>query len=175
MNAEQFIISLFKEQTARQDVARNEVLTKIGSTENRLYYVHEGLVCAFYINDGEEQVIRFGYQGSIMNALPSFFGGRPSELEIRAVRSSLVSSISRTEFLELSRTAELSEAYIDLLELFTIQQMEREFDLLTASPAERLERVRARSPQLFQEVPLKYIASYLRMTPETLSRIMSKS
>jgi hypothetical protein len=65
--------------------------------------------------------------------------------------------------------------YIQLLELFSVQQMEREIDLLTTSPAERIARVRERSPQLFQEVPLKYIASYLRMTPETLSRMISKS
>jgi CRP/FNR family transcriptional regulator, anaerobic regulatory protein len=52
-----------------------------------------------------------------------------------------------------------------------VQQMQRELDLLTASPIERYRRVIARSPQLFQEVPLKYIADYLRMTPETLSRL----
>ena len=51
------------------------------------------------------------------------------------------------------------------------QQMERERDILTSSPLERYKRVLARSPQLFQEIPNKYIASYLRMTPETLSRI----
>jgi CRP/FNR family transcriptional regulator, anaerobic regulatory protein len=57
------------------------------------------------------------------------------------------------------------------MESLIVQQIEREVDLLTASPTERLARVLKRSPNLFQEVPLKYIASYLRMTPETLSRI----
>jgi hypothetical protein len=50
-------------------------------------------------------------------------------------------------------------------------QVAREIDLLTDSPTMRLERILKRSPQLFNEIPLKYIASYLRMTPETLSRI----
>jgi CRP/FNR family transcriptional regulator, anaerobic regulatory protein len=58
-----------------------------------------------------------------------------------------------------------------MLETLLTQQIEREVDLLTASPTERLSRVLKRSPNLFQEVPLKYIANYLRMTPETLSRI----
>jgi len=61
--------------------------------------------------------------------------------------------------------------YIALLETLVVQQMERELDLLTPSPLGRLARVQQRSPHLFQEIPLKYIASYLRMTPETLSRI----
>jgi lipocalin len=54
------------------------------------------------------------------------------------------------------------------------QQIEREKDILTASPRERYLRVLKRSPQLFQEIPDKYIANYLRMSPETLSR-MKKS
>jgi hypothetical protein len=57
------------------------------------------------------------------------------------------------------------------MEMVITQQIEREIDLLTVSPTERLKRVLERSPNVFQEVPLKYIASYLRMTPETLSRL----
>jgi CRP-like cAMP-binding protein len=61
--------------------------------------------------------------------------------------------------------------YSVLLEQLVLQQMEREQDLLITSPVERYQRVLERSPMLFQEVPHKYIAAYLRMSPETLSRI----
>jgi CRP-like cAMP-binding protein len=57
------------------------------------------------------------------------------------------------------------------MEQLIYQQLEREKDLLTSSPTERYAKVKQRSPQLFQEIPHKYIASYLRMTPETLSRL----
>ena len=63
------------------------------------------------------------------------------------------------------------QQYQILLEELFAQQIEREIDILTHSPVERYKRVLERSPQLFQEIPAKYIASYLRMTPETLSRI----
>ncbi len=55
--------------------------------------------------------------------------------------------------------------------MLTLQQLEREIDILTKSPKERYERVLRRSPQLFQEIPNKHIANYLRMSPETLSRL----
>ena len=56
---------------------------------------------------------------------------------------------------------------------FTVTSLlDRELDLLVASPAERYKRVLQRSPRLFQEIPHKYIASYLRMAPETLSRLL---
>jgi len=58
-----------------------------------------------------------------------------------------------------------------ILENLVLQQMEREVDILTNSPKERYNRVLKRSPKLFQEVPNRYIANYLRMSPETLSRL----
>ena len=72
----------------------------------------------------------------------------------------------------MSKTTERLLTYNQLLKELMATFYEREVDLLTSSPAERLERVRKRSPQLFQEVPHKYIASYLRMSPETLSRML---
>lgn len=53
-----------------------------------------------------------------------------------------------------------------------VGEINRELNLLINSPKERLERLLARSSQVFQEIPAKYIASYLRMAPETLSRLM---
>ncbi|WP_338126498.1 hypothetical protein [Tenacibaculum piscium] len=67
---------------------------------------------------------------------------------------------------------ECEAIWMRLLESFMYQQIEREIDLITYSPQKRFNRVFKRSPQLFQEIPQKYIASYLRMTPETLSRIL---
>ena len=61
--------------------------------------------------------------------------------------------------------------WTQILENLVIQQMEREIDILTNSPKERYLRVLKRSPQLFQEIPNKHIANYLRMSPETLSRL----
>ncbi|MNY13906.1 hypothetical protein D3C86_1470610 [compost metagenome] len=64
-----------------------------------------------------------------------------------------------------------TQLWARLMEDLVVQQMEREIDLLTTAPKTRYERVLARSPQLFQQIPNKYIASYLRMSPETLSRL----
>ncbi|MCH5717306.1 cyclic nucleotide-binding domain-containing protein [Niabella hibiscisoli] len=61
-----------------------------------------------------------------------------------------------------------------MLEGLVVQQIEREKDLLIQSPRERYERVLKRSPQLFQEVANKYIAAYLRMSAETLSRLKKR-
>ena len=63
--------------------------------------------------------------------------------------------------------------WIGVLENLVLQQMEREIDLLTTAPRERYLRVLGRSTALFQEIPHRYIANYLRMSAETLSRLKS--
>ena len=91
---------------------------------------------------------------------------------MEALRKTTVRSLPRATLdAFISQSQEATAGYAALLEAQLTQQIEREYDLLTPSPTERLARVLARSPQLFQEAPLKYIASYLRMTPETLSRV----
>lgn len=154
------------------DLARNEYLKVSGSVDRNLYYVQEGSLRLFMIREFEEHTIRFAYTGNFFAALDSFITGRPSELYIQAIKRSQVKVLSRARFMEVvQRSPEHSALWTQVLELTIVQQLEREQDILTSSPTERYERVMQRSPQLFQEIPHKYIASYLRMTPETLSRI----
>lgn len=151
---------------------RNAYLNLRGSTDTNLYYIKKGSLRVFLLDGGEEHTIRFGYQHNIIVSLDAFLSGRPSELYIQAIRKTEVRVLLREDFLRfVDYSPENSRLWQSILEQLVYQQFEREIDLLTASPADRYKRVLARSPQLFQEIPAKYIASYLRMTPETLSRI----
>jgi len=153
-------------------ISRGEFLVKEGEVERNLYLIVSGAVRVFYLSEFEEQTVRLGYEGSLINSLSSFIKGTPSEFYIEALRKTTFKLISRDQILQLANedNASLSQ-YISLLEGLVTQQIDREIDLLITSPSERLSRVLERSPHLFRHIPLKYIASYLRMTPETLSRI----
>ncbi len=151
---------------------RNDFL-KIGeTTDTNVYYVVGGCLRIFVLDEVEEHTIRFGYQGNIIAALDSFLTGKPSDLYIQALRKTELKIISKPTFNTLVAASIENRVYWQqTLEALVVQQMERELDLLISSPIERYLRVMKRSPHLFQEVPHKYIASYLRMTPETLSRV----
>jgi CRP/FNR family transcriptional regulator, anaerobic regulatory protein len=153
-------------------INKSHYLIYEGSIERDIYIIIDGAVHAFFNNDGIDISIRFGYKGSIITSLPSLLSGKPSDLSIQAIRKTRIIKIPSTLFYQaVSMNSELNDVYKAMLEDLVCQQLEREIDLLTASPTERYERVLKRSPMLFQEIPAKYIASYLRMTPETLSRI----
>ena len=158
--------------TKNLQLKRKEYLKVKGSTDTNLYFVVNGSLRIFIEDDFEEHTIRFGYQGSFIAALDSFISEQPSPFYIQALKKCELKVIPKKIFMDFVTTNE--EAFTlwqKINELLIYQQLEREIDILTASPLERYKRVLKRSPQLFQEIPGKYIASYLRMTPETLSRV----
>jgi CRP-like cAMP-binding protein len=151
---------------------RGDFLIREGEIERYVYCIENGAVRAFYVGEQEEFTIRFGYPGSVLNSIGSFITGSPSEFFIQALRATTAKRIARSMYFEfIEHSQKTLHDHSLLLANVVVTQMEREIDLLTYSPIQRYKRVLQRSPQLFQEIPLKYIASYLRMTPETLSRL----
>jgi len=176
MNPIQILIQKIDEQSLwdKENISlgRKEYLKVKGSIDTNLYYVKNGSLRIYVMDEQEENTIRFGYHDNFIAALDSFISEAPSDLYIQAIKKTTVNIIKKSTFMNLieSSTENLG-IWHKLLGALVYQQMERERDILTSSPKERYQRVLARSPQLFQEIPSKYIASYLRMTPETLSRI----
>ncbi len=151
---------------------RSEYLKVKGSIDTNIYFVEKGSLRVFLVDEFEEHTIRFGYKNNFIASLDSYITGNPSDLYIQALRKTELKVIGKEEFMNfINETPESLQLWYQTLELLIHQQMERERDLLISSPLERYKRVLNRSPQLFQEIPHKYIASYLRMAPETLSRV----
>lgn len=157
--------------TKKITIDRNEYLKVKGSIDTNIYYIESGSVRVFVLDEFEEQIIRFGYKENIVVVLDSFLTGKPSDLYIQAIKKTVIKVITKSQF-EIFLTSENNKnLWIKTMENLILQQMEREVDILTYSPKKRYERVLQRSPQLFQEIPNRHIANYLRMSPETLSRL----
>lgn len=150
---------------------RNAFLCLKGTIDTNVYYVESGSLRVFVLDDCEEQIIRFGYKGSLLVALDSFLTGAPTVFYMQAIKRTVVNVITKAQLEHFLQTPPNRILWTKILEHLIIQQMEREMDLLTSSPRERYQRVLQRSPQLFQEIPSRYIANYLRMSAETLSRL----
>lgn len=151
---------------------RNDFLKSGGNKDTNIYFVVEGSLRIFVLDEYEDHTIRFGYQNNFIVDLDSFIREKASDYYIQALKKTIVKCITKSKFKSLVQDVlPLQQEWNSTLEQIILQSLEREVDILTTSPLERYRRVLKRSPQLFQEIPNKYIASYLRMTPETLSRI----
>jgi CRP-like cAMP-binding protein len=152
-------------------IDRNEFLKVKGSIDTNVYYLESGSLRVFVLDDYEEQTIRFGYKENLIVSLDSFLTGKPSDLYIQAIKKTVIKVVSKKQIDDFLKIETNRNIWIRILENLLVQQMEREIDILTNSPKQRYERVLKRSPQLFQEIPNKHIANYLRMSAETLSRL----
>lgn len=164
-----------KELSALSDktisLERNEYLKVKGSIDTNVYFVVSGSLRVFILDDCEEQIIRFGYKDNLIVSLDSFLSGKPSDFYIQAIKKSVLQVIPKQRIEGFLKTESNRILWTKLFENLCLQQLEREIDILTSSPKERYLRVLKRSPQLFQEIPHRHIANYLRMSAETLSRL----
>ena len=151
---------------------RNEFLKRAGEKESHIYFILSGSLRVFYVDELNDHSIRFAYKHNFITLLDSLISKAPSSLSLQAIKKTEIKAVALHKIDELITSNEtFKQLWFDNLGNLVHQQMEREIDLLTASPLERYQRVLKRSPRLFQEIPNRFIASYLRMTPETLSRV----
>jgi CRP-like cAMP-binding protein len=161
-------------QTPRK-LSRSQLLNPKGHTEQYLYYVLEGTFRLCYETAEEEVVVGFGYPNSLLNDAPSFLSGKPSAFYIEAIKVAHLVGIHKADLYGFKERSKAFGAFWQLMmEQAVLAQIEREIDLLTNAPEERYQRLLKRSPHVFQLIPNKHIASYLRMTPETLSRLKKR-
>jgi CRP-like cAMP-binding protein len=156
-------------------IERNAFLKVKGSIDTNIYFIEEGSLRIFVLDDYEERIIRFGYKDNIIVSLDSFLTESPSDFYIQAIKKTRVKIIPKKSFMTfINKNEDHLKFWVKILEDLILQQVEREKDILINSPKERYDRVLKRSPKLFQEISNKHIANYLRMSPETLSRLKKR-
>lgn len=158
--------------TIQKSIGRNEFLYQKGKVETTIYFIESGSFKICYEIENKEIIVGFGYTNTFIFDLPSFYTEKPSDFYIQAIKTSKVWGINKKHFYNLlDKNLTLAKYWRTRTELIILDLVEREVDILTNSPKTRYERLQKRNPIIFQQIPHKYIASYLRMTPETLSRL----
>src|SRR5437868_15446415 len=91
------LMIVFDQAGAEKTISKGGFLLKEGEVERNLYWVQTGAIRVFHLTEFEEQTIRFGYEGSLINSLSSFIKGAPSEFYIDAIRKTTVKIISKDQ------------------------------------------------------------------------------
>ncbi|MCI5056199.1 MAG: Crp/Fnr family transcriptional regulator [Flavobacteriales bacterium] len=165
---------LVQEWNGQKKINRKDFITKSGNKEHRLYFIEKGIV-RLYVEETEvtpEVNIGFGYQNSIITSFSAFVSNEPSKLSIQALTDCEVNQISKPILFHLiDSNKDISNWYRSIVEKTLAGHINRQIELLTLSPKQRYEVFLKRSGNLVNSIPIKHIASYLKMKPETLSRI----
>ncbi len=150
-------------------------ITRIGQVEDYFYYVYEGVVRGYAFKDGEDISIGFSYKGDYSGAYDSFLTRNPSEWCMETTTNVELACIHYNDLMNMFDKYKSIERWGRLFNAkMLIAMSRRQVESRSYTAEERFERLMDQSPHLFQLVSQRHIASYLGMTPETLSRLRKK-
>lgn len=151
---------------------RKASICAAGEVERYFHIVRSGVQRLSFPHDGQELCVGFAYAGSWCGEYTSFITREPARFDVVAITDSVLVGIAYDDLQRLYREVPVLERFGRLiLEELLVGRAVREIELVSLNAEERYQRLVARSPRLLQLVPQKDIASYLRMTPETFSRL----
>jgi CRP-like cAMP-binding protein len=152
---------------------RRQYLLQAGDVCQWVVFITKGCLRQYALDsEGKERILRFGIEGWWMTDLESFRSRVPASSNIDALEDSELLLMSNESLETLSAaTPSWGRYYRGILEKENEASLSRISDLIGASAEERYTRFLKLYPDLFNRIPLHQIASYLGITPQSLSRI----
>lgn len=164
----------------REEIKKNEFPIQIGDYENHLYFIEKGILRYWSLcndNDSDKEVtFWFSFPGEFANSYLSLKEMKPSLINIQAITDSIIWKISKLDLVELYRNSlNINKIARVVLEDALTRKVNREIQLLGMSCEEIYANLIAKDKELIKQIPLKYLASYIGVTPQTLSCIRRKT
>ena len=164
--------ALFEKELYFRDIEEGELILSVGEVARSAYYVVTGAVYQYRLKDEFEQIILdLGADGKWMLDQHSFVAQKPTDTYIKAYEKSQVLELNLES---IHKLIALSPAFFQLGRLLDGASQRTIFFDQSLSPLEKYQFLLAHTPQILQKFPLKMIAAYLKVTPETLSRVRKK-
>ncbi|HWA33923.1 MAG TPA: Crp/Fnr family transcriptional regulator [Cyclobacteriaceae bacterium] len=155
---------------------KKRLLLQSGEVCGRLYFINKGCARAFYSCRNQQVTAWFMGENEMIVSVKSFFLQMPSNESIELLEESVLTSISYSDLQMLYRQfPEFNVVGRVLTEKYYCQSEERLAAMRLQSTQERFDALLQNTPQIIQRAPLKDIASYLGMKPETLSRLRARA
>lgn len=159
-----------------QKYAKGEMILKEGEICRQFLYIDKGLVRQFYFKHGKEVTEHLGQEHTIVMCIESLFKEEPTKLQVEALEPTTVYALPKAELeRDAMHNVNIQILYRKILEeSLIISQIHA--DLVRFETAQdRYKKLCKLCPQVVLRAPLVYIASYLQMTPETLSRVRAST
>jgi CRP-like cAMP-binding protein len=154
---------------------RNEMLLTQGNVCRHLYFLDKGAIRGFYNLDGKEITHWFGFEKDFVTSFHSFITGEPAVENLQLMEGCTLWAISKETLTGLFNAHHDIERLVRIAyEKYYIRLEERYVNAQFKSAKERYEELVEQSPHILERVPLGFIASYLGISQETLSRIRSR-
>lgn len=167
--------NIFKKHVEIVEYKKNEIVTSYHAVENYLYFIIKGSVRAYYSTIDKEISVAFRFENQFISSYASFLTREPSMQIMDVLEDSTLVRISYESTQKLIKYRVGERIFrLNAEELFILKE-EREVSLLMDTPDKRYNDLLTKHKDWFQRIPQHHIASYLGMSPETLSRVKKRN
>lgn len=154
---------------------KKEFLTQTNEIEDKIYFILEGVFRIFIELPEKDVTLDFGFPNDFISSYSSFLTNNPSIACIQSLSKSELVYITKKSLLEIYKETESGESIGRIVaEEFFRYKSKRELSFMKDSPTERYLNLVKEQQHLIKEIPQKYLASYIGITPQALSRIRAK-
>lgn len=169
---EQYFLSLLKQKKLK----RKQILLQEGDVCRYQYFVNKGCLRSYTIDDkGQEHVAQFAIEDWWIGDMYSFLTQTPARLNIDALEEAELLYIDQPSLETLyTRVPPFERFFRILIQNAFIATQQRLVESISLPADQRYCRFIEKYPLMEQRIPLKYVASFLGITPESLSRIRSQ-
>lgn len=168
-------LAKFSHLLKRIEVPAKTTLLKEGDIAKTTFFIESGGIRSWFNNAGNDVSFQFFFEGEMVSSIESYYTGLPSKFNLETIEPCVLQSITKDQLDSIFNESSILRKDMD--DFFTKRLLHYQnlfLSRITKTPQERYEEFRLERPDILQRVPQHYIASYLGITPVSLSRIRNR-
>ena len=166
---------IFSLKLVRLEFPKKHILLKAGQIENNLSFIETGIVRFYIPREENDRTFAFTFDNSFVSGYNSFLTKTLSTYYIETLTKTTLWRLSYNDLQEIYNETEIGNAIgRQASEDLFLKKSKREISLLYETAEQRYLNLFNEQPKLIKQIPLKYIASYIGITPQALSRIRKR-
>lgn len=166
---------IFLAKLIRREFPKKTLLLRTGQVEDNLSFIEKGIVRLFMPKEDKDLTFGFAFDNSFVSAYDSFLTQNPTTYELETLTEVVLWSLTYQDLQAVYEETEVGNAIGRFAseDLF-LKKSRRELSLLNSTAEQRYLSLFAEYPHFIKYIPLKYLASYIGITPQALSRIRKR-
>jgi CRP-like cAMP-binding protein len=159
----------------RLEISPKTILLRKGEIAKHTYYLEKGCVRVWFDHNGKNVTLNFFFEGDGVSSVDSFRNGTPSVYGIESIETCIIYKISKENFEYIMKESASFNKRVEEETFKHLNQYQRLFlSRIKDRPEERYKDLLKNEPEIIKRVPQHYIASYLGVSPVSLSRIRKR-
>lgn len=166
---------IFHEKLEHVAYVKGSFLLRTGEVEQYLYFIEKGIIRFWVEQDEKEITFDFAFAGNFAAAYTSFLTRQAAPYHVQALTDVAIWRLTYAHLQDVYTESKHGQLIGRLAaESLFLRKSARELSLLKDTAEERYLNLLQQQPEMIQQIPLKYLASYIGITPQALSRIRQR-